>query len=150
MKFKPNFEQFKKDELKLEKIPTVKPEAHFDLNDISKKINDAENITDKEYDLLEILFTELQDLDRDIVNCISKYKSNEVISRQEFLAIVDVFLIAKQVGPDLKKVTDIFLLNNVSNEEFENILHSIQLPEFTKKVISEVYKKIFILNNDLK
>lgn len=137
----PKFSQFKKMETELEKIPKIKSEAHFELNDISKKISLGE-IDEKDIDSLELIYDLLQDLEKNLVSNLDDYRSRGILSKEEFLVAVNYFLIAKQNGPESSKLLETFLNKGLSEDDCSQLIQSISIPEHTKNILSVVYFKI--------
>lgn len=138
----PKFTQFHKMESELEKIPQVKSEAHFELNDISKKISQGLEITEKDIDSLEMIYDSLQDLEKSLVSNLDNYRSKGIIQKEEFLVAINYFLIAKQNGPESSKLLGIFLNRSLNQGDCENLIQSISIPEHTKVVLLNVYSKM--------
>lgn len=137
----PKFSQFKKIESELEKIPKIKSEAHFELNDISKKVSLGE-INEKDIDSLELIYDLLQDLEKNLVSNLDDYRSRGILSKEEFLVAVNYFLIAKQNGPESSKLLEVFLSKDLNENDCFQLIHSISIPEHTKNILSVVYFKM--------
>ncbi len=142
MKLQPNFEQYKKDQARIEKIPTTKPETHFVINDIAGKVLGDQPLSDKEIGNLEIIYNLTQDLEKELITFLDEKRARDIISKIEFLIVSDYFLIARQNGPDSDNIKNIIIENVIGSEEFNNYIGSIEVPKNTKSVISNVYKKI--------
>ena len=140
----PNFEQYKTDQAKIEKIPTIKPEFHFVINDIAKKVLDNQEISQKEIGDLEMVYDMTQDLEKELATFLDVYRSKNTISKTEFLIVIDYFLTANQNGPDSKEIKDILSIGDIPTEEFESVLINTQVPSNTQKVIYAVYNKILL------
>ena len=138
------FTQFKKMESDLEKIPQVKTDAHFELNDISRKISSGEEITEKDIDSLELIYSELQDLEKNLVSNLDDYRSKGILQKEEFLVAINYFLVAKQNGPESSQLLKIFKNKNLSISDCTQLIDSISIPEHTKNVLLNVYSKMII------
>lgn len=135
-------EQYSKFEKKIEEIPQLKPEAHFIINDAANNILNDKPLSKIEKDALDAILIELQDLDKEIVFCLLNYKTKGIISQNECNLVISYFLISKQIGPDSKKIRDSFYESLISLEDFEELLKSVSIPEYSRLVILSVYKKI--------
>lgn len=142
MNLKPNFEQYKKDQEGINKIPNIKAEFHFVVNDIAKKFLSNEFITEKEMADLEMVYTMTQDLEKEIITHLDMYRSKGIINKTEFLIISNYFLVANQNGPDSNWIKDLFINNNVSPESFKADSEKISIPENTREVLVSVYFKV--------
>ncbi len=140
----PNFEQYKENQEKIEKIPTIKPEFHFVINDIAKKVLDNIEISEKETGDLEMVYDMTQDLEKELVTFLVIYRSKETINSTEFLIVIDYFLTANQNGPESGEIKEILFMGNITVEEFESILKNTQIPSNTQKIINNVYNKILL------
>ncbi len=136
------FTQFKNLEASLSEIPQVKPEAHFELNDIAAKIVADQALDEKDTAFLESIYNALQDLEKGIVSNLDEYRGREVISKEEFLITVNYFLIAKQKGPDSAKLTLAYEEKKLDTEQFQDLAIGISMPEQTRRVLMLVYEKI--------
>ncbi|MES2930660.1 MAG: hypothetical protein V4665_02670 [Patescibacteria group bacterium] len=136
------FTQFKKMESELEEIPHVKPEVHFKLNDISKRISSGKEIDRKDIDSLELIYSELQDLEKSLVSNLDDYRSKGIVQKEEFLITINFFLVAKQNGPETSQLLNIFKNKNLSVGDCTQLIDSISIPEHTKIVLLNVYSKI--------
>lgn len=134
------FNSFQK---KLEEEPKVKPEAHFAVDAVAKKIISGTDISPDEQSLIKTIFISLQDMDRDIVSILDAYEKMSVISPDELAIVASYFLISKQIGPDSGKLRDLVYKAEVPPEEAREVAESISIPENSRKLILSVYKKIF-------
>ena len=141
-----DFEQYKKDQSELEKILTIKPEFHFILDDISKKILNNEELSTKERGDLEMVFDMVQDLDKELISALDLYRSEDVISKIEFLITSDYFLTAEQNGPDSANLKEYFTDKYLDKDGFNQISQGISIPQNTREILVKVYKKIFNLS----
>ncbi len=142
MNFKPNFEQYKADQKKLEVVPSIKPETHFLLNDISKKIIENQEPSQEEIDTLEMIYDMTQDIERNFVGYMDQYRSKEVISKSEFLATVGYFLIAHQNGPETEPLKNEMILASLDTTTFNSVSEKISIPEYTRLLLNNIYEKI--------
>lgn len=145
MNFTPNFEQFKKDEEKLEKIPTIKPEFYFVINDICQKILNNQGLSDKEKDDLEMVFDMTQNIEKELIVTLNRYRSRNLITEIEFLLTADYFLTANQNGPESDKLKKPFMDISIKLEDFKNISKDISMPEDIRKLLQIIYSKIIVL-----
>jgi len=130
-------------EEKLEHIPTVKPEAHFDINDYSQKILNDEPLSESELQSLESIYEVLQDLEKEVVTVFDGYRSSGVITRTEFLLVVDYFLVAHQQGPNSEGIKKLFVQpQNVPTEVAEELFAAVSIPLNTKELLQNIYAKI--------
>lgn len=136
------FTQFKKMESNLEKIPQVKPEAHFELNNISRKISSGEEITGQDIDSLEMIYSELQDLEKNLVSNLDNHRSMGIIQKEEFLIVINYFLVAKQNGPESSELLKVFINKSLNENDCMKLIQSISIPKYTKDVLLNVYLKI--------
>ncbi len=139
---KPNFEQYKADQERLEAIPTIKSEFHFVINDISKKVLAGDPLTDKEIDDLEMIYHSTQDLEKELVVYLDDYRSRYIITKLEFLITSDYFLTAYYNGPDSKEIKDLLMNPNVSTADFKIHLQKVSVPEYTRKILADTQSKI--------
>ena len=135
-------QKFNNMEQKIEKIPTVKPEVHFLLNDISSVLISEGNIDDKQEDFLDTIWKSLQDLDKEMISRFSFFVSNKVLSREEAMCAANVFLTSLQVGPDLSSIRGIFFDENTHSADILAILEDISIPEHSRGLLIKVYNKI--------
>jgi hypothetical protein len=138
----PNFEQYKIDQAELDKVPAIKPEFHFTINDISKKILEDKDLTEKELGDLEMVYDMTQDLEKELITFLDQYRSKGIISREEFLIATTYFLTANQNRPDSTELKNILTNTSMPSENFEAILTKTSIPEHTKSIINNVYNKI--------
>lgn len=138
----PNFEQYKRDQKKIEKIPTIKADFHFVLNDIAKKLLEGVEISPKEVGDLEIVYILTQGLEKELVNYLDGYRAQAIISKIEFLITTDYFLTANQNGPDSQDVKNSLMEAKVAPDEFDGYMEKVEIPKSTKSVISSTYTKI--------
>jgi len=131
-------------EAKLETIPTVKPDVHFELNDISQKIIQVEPLSQKEFDSLEMIYMELQDLEKELVTSLDVYRSKKVISKEEFLLAINYFLIACQQGPHSEQLNLMFRDSVFDTYKFDEVSKTISIPEHMRTLLQTVYLKIAI------
>lgn len=141
MNFQPNFEQYKIDQNNLEKIPTIKPEFHFTVNDVAHKILQHQEVPQKEIDDLEMVYSATQDIEQVLVTCLDQYRSKEIITKAEFLVAVTYFLLAHQNGPDSSELKNEMIDRRISTQEFIQLAEKISIPEHTRTVLIEVYRK---------
>lgn len=134
-----DFEQFKNS---IEQIPIVKAEAHFELNDIAGKFLRAEKIEDDDLNKLDTIFVFLQDLNMKFVQFLDDYRVEEIINKEEFLMVVDYFLIAQQKGPESGKLLQAFFDRALSSDEFSELAQGIFISKNTREVLVRVYGKI--------
>ena len=139
-------DQFNSFAKKIEEIPKLKSEAHFVINDAAGHVLKGQPLNDSDNNSLNSIFIELQDLDKDIVFYLLNVKSAGVISMDECLTVSSCFLATKQIGPESSNLRDVFYKSSMRVEEFENLAKSILIPENSRKVIVNVYKKIFEFN----
>lgn len=142
MKFKPNFEQYKKDQSAIDKSPVIKSDFHFVINDIAKKIVEGIDLEAKDLDDLEIVYDMTQDLEKDLVICIDAYRSRDIVTRLESLITCDHFLTAYHNGPDSNEIKYHIIEGYLSEEDFVGLIEKVSIPEYTKKIIIQVYEKI--------
>ena len=143
MNFKQNFEPRKITPPIVEKKPTIKHEFHYVINDIAKKVIDNQELTRKETDGLEMVYGEMQNLEKELMIVLDHYRSKGVISTPEFLVTINYFLTAKQNGPDSEIAKKILTGTSIPTENFVKILEGISIPEHTRKVLVNCYQKIF-------
>ncbi len=129
-------------EEKIEAVPTVKPEVHFALNDMAQSMLEGRLLTLQQMDELEMIYRELQDCEKDIVTIFDTYRSEETISKEEFLVAVGYFLVAEQQGPESGALKRVFKECELSSTEFARVSESISIPEYTKALLQEVYEKV--------
>ncbi|MEO5646447.1 MAG: hypothetical protein ABIO57_01600 [Candidatus Paceibacterota bacterium] len=139
----PRFEQFKKLETEIEMTPMVKPEVHFELNDISKKMLQGGELSQEDIDFLDSLYTSLQSLEINLTDYLDDYRASEIISKEEFLVAANHFLVAKQNGPDSGLAVSLLTERRISPQGFEDAIKDISIPEHTKAVLMNVYRKIY-------
>jgi hypothetical protein len=142
MNFGPKFEQYRKDEEKLEKIPTIRPEFHFVLNDAAKKVLSSQELTEKEVGDLEIVYDLAQDLERELIGMVDRHRSQGALSKNESLITADYFLTAHQNGPDSAKLKEHVVAAVAAVEDFEAAARAISIPEHTRALLIEAYRKI--------
>ncbi len=138
----PNFEQYKKDQEGIEKIPTTKPETHFVINDIAGKVLGDQPLSDKEMGDLEIIYNLTQDLEKELITFLDEKRARDIITKIEFLIVSDYFLVANQNGPDSNNLKNTIIESVIGGEEFDNYISNIEVPKNTKTVISNTYKKL--------
>lgn len=140
MKF--NLENHTPADSNLERIPNVVPEIIFALQDVSRAILNKE-YTDQDIDgSIALVFSELQDLDKDIVSYFDHHRSNNRISKQQALIVTILFLASLQVGPDMRRIRQEFLNPRFSEQEFDELLKNISLPQDLRLMVGSVYKLI--------
>jgi|GEM_PF-1963712 len=137
-----NNQKFNKMEEDLEKIPTVKPEVHFLLNDISSTLLSKGEISIEQADFLDTVWKALQEIDKEVVNRFSFLVSKKIISREEAMCAANVFLTSLQVGPDLSSIRDIFFKEDYMSNGIVMNLKDISLPENSRNLLIHVYNKI--------
>lgn len=142
MNFQPKFEQYKVDQAKLEIIPTIKPEFHFTINDAAKKVLEHEALTQKEVDDLEMVYISTQDVEKELVIFLDFYRSNEVLTKDEFLIVATYFLTANQNGPNSTNLKESLMNLQMPVENFHEVTEPISIPEYTREVLTGVYKKV--------
>ncbi len=142
MKFKQNFEQYKKDQSAIDTPPVIKADFHFVINDIAKKIIEETELEAKDLDDLEIVYDMTQDLEKDLVICIDNYRSRDIVTRLESLVTCDHFLTAYHNGPDSNEIKYHILEGYLPQEDFVGLIEKISIPEYTKRIIIQVYQKI--------
>ncbi|MCF7831409.1 MAG: hypothetical protein K9M36_00795 [Candidatus Pacebacteria bacterium] len=142
MKFKPNFEQYKKDQSTIDTPPVIKADFHFVINDIAKKIVEETELEAKDLDDLEIVYDMTQDLEKDLVVCIDNYRSRDIVTRLESLVTCDHFLTAHHNGPDSNEIKYHIIEGYLPQENFIGLIEKISIPEYTKRIIIQVYQKI--------
>jgi hypothetical protein len=142
MNFRPNFEQYKIDQCELEKVPTIKPDFHFIINDISAKVLQNQELEQKEIDDLEMVYEKTQDIEKELILSIDTFRSREIISKEEFLLTATYFLTANQQGPNSTDLKRILISKEVPTQDFIENCQKVSIPENTKSIIVEVYRKI--------
>lgn len=142
MNLKPNFEQYKRDQSRLEKIPTIKPDFHNVLDNLSGKIISNQELTIEEINDLEIIYNMTQNLEKESVVFLDRYRSENIITKSEFLITIDYFLMANQNGLDIAKIKAELLSNTVSSEDFGKLCEGIIMSSQTPQLFQRVYKKI--------
>lgn len=138
----PNFEQYKKDQQKIEAIPTIKPDFHLIVNDCAKKILENQELSEKEIADLEIVYQMVQDIERELLTFLDNARSQEIISKWEFLAAMDYFLTANQQGPDSGDMKLDFMETTITPEDFKQAYAEISIPGHTKTLLNVLYEKI--------
>lgn len=142
MSLRPNFEQYKTDQAELERVPIIKPDFHFVINDISEKILNNQELTQEDMGDLEIVHDLTQALEKNLVTFMEQYRSWGVIAAPEFLAVTNYFLTAKQNGPDSNVVRDELISSTISVEDFQKITEGVSMPGNTRKLLVVAYEKI--------
>jgi len=135
-------QKFNKMEQKLEKIPTVKPEVHFLLSDISSALVSEGKLNSEQEDFLDTVWKELQDLDKEIINRFSSFVSRKVLSREEAMCTANILLTSLQVGPDMSSVRSILFNEIHHKEDIVAVLKDISIPEQSKNLLISVCNKI--------
>jgi hypothetical protein len=143
MNLLPNFEHYRKDQEKLEKIPTIKPDFHYTINDSATKILSGRPLNDDTIAELEIVYNLTQDLEKNIITMFDEYRSTDTITKNEFLIITTFFLTANQNGPQSMELKDSLMKCDFIPEDFEIFSKKISIPESTRQILINVYKKIF-------
>lgn len=141
----PNFEQYKKDQTEIEIIPKIKTDFYFTLNDVSKKIINDEELTEKEIDDLEMIYDVAQGLERELISILDFYRSNNIITKSEFLVSLGYFLTAHQNGPNSSSIKNKIIEKKISVDEFYGYLKLISIPGNIREVLVRIYKKIIEL-----
>lgn len=131
-------------EEKLEIIPTVKPEVHFELNDLSQKLLQEEQLLETEVGSLEMIYSELQDLEKELVTFLDNFRSAGTISKEEFLLSINYFLVAHQQGPDSAELKAAFQDGTKDEYLFNETAGSVSIPEHTKALLQRVHSKITV------
>lgn len=142
-------QQFNSFAKQLEEIPKLKPDAHFAINDAATLVLNGQPMSDIENDSLNSIFSELQDLDRDIAYYLLNNNSEGVITMDECLIVSSCLLAAKQIGPENSKLRDVFYTSSMSVSEFEDLIKGVLIPESSRTVIVNVYKKILESNKKI-
>ncbi len=142
MNLNPKFEQYKKDQASLEKIPTIKPDFHVVIENLSSKVINNQELTQQEINDLEMVYNMTQSIEKEIVVFLDHYRSKNVISKTEFLILMGYFLATNQNGPDSTKTKNELIGGMISNEDFEKLPEVIAIPPKTRLILLEVYKKI--------
>ena len=142
MNFTPNFEQYKIDQAKLEVIPTIKYEFHFKINDCAEKVLKYIELTENEINDLEMVYSLAQDLEKELVSVFITYRSQEILTRDEFLIFATYFLTAAQNGPESSEIKQEILNLTISTQQFNMIVKKVSMPENTRSVIIEGYRKM--------
>ena len=140
-------EQYNQFQKKIEKTSQLKPEAHFIINDAAKNILNNMALSKIESDAIEAISIELQELDRAICMFLLDIKNKGLISHEECSLVVSYFLASKQIGPNSEKIRDSFYETVMSIEDFQELLKSVSIPEYSRLVVLSVYRKIFESNN---
>ncbi len=143
-----NKELFKIKENELQNIPIVKPEVHFLLNELSQKILQGDKLSTSQNSDLEIVWDELQYLDRNFTDMVDLYRSNGVITKNELLIVAGFFLSSQQIGPVSNILKDQFCSIQVPIDSFNNSTFEVSIPEYTRKIIQETYRKIYNFKNN--
>lgn len=138
----PNFEQYKIDQAELDKVPTIKPEFHFTVNDIAKKMYENETLSEKDINELEMVYDMTQDLEKDLITILDTYRSKEMITKEEFLIVSDYFLTANQNGPSSEDLKEVLISNSASPEDFKLLSEKTSIPEYTREILNNIYSKI--------
>lgn len=133
---------FKKLQEIIEAIPRAKPEAHFIINDIAKKYLNKNELNQDEINDLELMWSQLQALDIDLIRFFDTHRSKGIISKLETLIVADFLLISKQIGPDCEKIIDAIYQQNLNLNKFTELATSTSIPSNTRQVIISLYKKI--------
>lgn len=141
MKFKTKFEQYKTDQSKIDKIPTIKPEFHFTVDDFAKKMMENHLISEREIDALEMVYSMTQDLEKDLLTFLSLHRSKEIITKEEFLVVTNFFLTAHQNGPDTTRMKE-NIFTFISVEDLIESIVNISIPSYTRQIIINTYSKI--------
>jgi hypothetical protein len=135
---------YKQMEERLESIPVVRPEAYFKMNDCARNVMVGERLVDEERNMLEMLYSELQSLEAELVSVLDEYRSLDVISPDEFLIVADYFLVSNQVGPESSMLKDFFIFSIGNSTAFAKALHSLSIPEHIRTVLQQVYLKTIL------
>lgn len=142
MNFQPNFEQYKADQNSLERVPVIKKEFHFNINDMAQKVLQNQELDQKEIDDLEMVYDSSQDTEKELLIYIDEYRSKGIITKFEFLITTTYFLVANNCGPDSENLKKEFIVTGIPTESFKKIADDISIPKFTRDVLIEVYTKI--------
>ena len=140
-------EQYNQFQKKIEKTSQLKPEAHFVINDAAKNILNNMALSKIERDAIEAISIELQELDRAISMFLLDIKNKGLISHEECIMVMSYFLASKQIGPDSEKIRNSFYETIMTVEDFQELLKSVSIPECSRLVILNVYRKIFENSN---
>ena len=127
----------------LEAIRRPKPEAHFLIDDISKKILTGQKISEVDRDILSGIFAELQDLDKNLVSYMNELRSSGTISSEEVGVITSYFLVSRQIGPESSSLRNEFYNSEIMLKDLEKISKQISMPENSRTILVSAYKKIF-------
>jgi hypothetical protein len=138
----PNFEQYKKDQAKIEIIPKIKTDFYFTLNDFSRRIINNEELTENEINELEMIYNTTQDLEKELISILDFYRSNNILTKSEFLISSNYFLIANQNGPGSNNIKNRIIEKKISDSDFYSYLKIISIPENIRMVLVRMYKKI--------
>jgi hypothetical protein len=142
-------EQYNQFQKIIEEIPKLKQESHFIINDAANHILNNEPLSKIEEDALDAILLELQDLDKDIVLFLLNIKGRGIVSKNECNLVISLFLISKQIGPDINIIRESFYESIISLEDFEELLKNASIPMYSKSVILSVYEKIIKENRKI-
>jgi|GEM_PF-5714967 len=137
-----NFEQYKIDQQKLEVIPTIRAEFHLVVNDAAQKLLEGESFEEKDVGSLEMVYESTQDIEKEFITILDMYRSQDLISSEEFLLVAAYFLTAHQNGPDSKELKNELMRPTISDYGFVILAGTYSIPEHTQTLLAQVYKKI--------
>ncbi len=138
MQFKPN--TFNSD---IETVAKVKPDAHYLLNDIAKKVLSEKELSTEEMEQIANIYSELGELDPNLVSYLSELENKNRITQEEKNIVTCYFLIAKQVGPSSDYLRNTIYNNTSSNEtDVLSLIKNISIPEHTASVLRDVLQRL--------
>lgn len=143
---KPDFEERRlrhiRMESELERPLTVRPEAHFMLDDIAEKILSGKGIQPEDTVFLEMLWRELREEDLEIADALSRFRLAGLITEGEDLFASCYFFVSKQIGPESGTLRDAIRYRS-DPDTFSEIASGIRMPERTRSALVSIYRKIF-------
>lgn len=142
MKFNSNLENYKKDQEKIDVIPTIKTEVHYCINDGARSVIEGTVFNEQDKNILESVWDELQSLDRDLLSLIENYRVKGTINDESALIVSSHFLVTMQIGPDSSDIKERFYRRSDTEESFRQALFRVSIPEHTREVLADTYRRI--------
>lgn len=136
-----NFEQYKKDQAKIEKIPVINDNFISFLEQMSVVIESDQELNEKQKGDLEIVYEMTQSLEPDLVAILDGRRSSGAIDSNEYLLLCDFFLFTNQQKMPVAKVKQLFL-EPFDESNIKNILEPADLSPMIKNFLISMYKKL--------
>ena len=123
-------------------LPEVRKEFFITLDTIAQQILDDKELSEKQRDDMNMVYSELQSLDMKFIHGMHDYMSRDMITMDELLVVTSFFLTTCQKHPAFSTLADKYYKHTITPEEMTKLSESDGTMPHLKKFLTKIYEKI--------